>query len=262
MQIFSIEEWNNHFKEFIDKHSKYYNGPLRVGKATELTLDITYHCNFACINCNRLSNAKNKPRNNLSFEDIKLILINLTKNNNPLKSITISGGEPTVHPEFLKIVTLVGKYCEKFNIFFKLNTNGGKTFLKIKDKLPPNIHVLNSSKQNNTPFHYKFTLAPIDFGVYDPEDNPCRESISCGRTLNKNGYFVCPSAAAIDNFLNLNLGISGYENATEENLRNRAKDICKYCGTYMKEKRLISGVLGGHFQEQEMSPFWKERLKL
>jgi len=262
MKIWSLDEWNNQVSGFIDHHTTDYNGPLRVGKNTNLTLDITYHCNFACVNCNRLSNAKNKPRNNLSYEDIKYILKNLIENNNPVKAIIVSGGEPTVHPEFIEIITLLSAYCSKFDIFFQLLTNGGPSFQKIKDQLPLNLEVLNSAKENNNPFHYKFTIAPIDLGVYDPENNPCRESISCGRALNKNGYFVCPSAAAINNFLNLNLGISGFENATEENLRNRAKDICKYCGTYLREKKIMSGTIGGNFKEQEMSPFWKERLKL
>lgn len=263
MKIWSIQEWDNQTKSFVDNYpGRSYKGPLRIGKQSELTIDLTYHCNFACINCNRLSNVKNKPRNNLSLEDIELILQDLKKNNNPLKTIIISGGEPTVHPEFLRIISVIAEYCKQHNIFLKLNTNGGPTFLRIKDQLPSNVNVLNSAKQNNYPFHYKFTVAPIDFGVYDPENNPCRESISCGRALNKNGYFVCSSAAAIDNFLNLNLGISGFENATAENLRNRAKDICKYCGTYLREKEIMSGTIGGHFQEQEMSPFWKERLKL
>jgi hypothetical protein len=260
MKIWSLEEWKTHTSGSIDYYSEDYKGPLRIGKDTNLTLDITYHCNMACTNCNRLSNVKNKPRNNLSLKDIKIILLNLIHNKNPVKTIIISGGEPTVHPEFLDIIKLVGSYCATFGIFCQLLTNGGLSFLKVKDKLPENIQVLNSSKQNNTPFHFKFTIAPIDLGVYDPEDNPCRESITCGRALNKNGYFVCSSAAAIDNFLNLNLGISGFENATEENLRNRAKDICKYCGTYLREKK-ITGAFGGHDEKQEVTPFWESKLK-
>jgi organic radical activating enzyme len=238
-----------------------YFGPLRIGETRHLNIDLTYSCNMACVNCNRLSNVKNKPIANLTYAQIKNHIKDWIKNRHEFRSIMISGGEPTVHPEFLKIVSLLAKFCELKNIWIGLLTNGGKTFQALKDQIPKNVEIVNSAKTNNNPRHFKFTIAPIDFNAYDPENNPCRESLHCGRTLNKNGYFVCPSAGAIDNFLNLNLAVSGsIRETTEENLREKAKDICKYCGTYLREKN-ITGAFGA-FKHQETSPFWENKLKL
>jgi hypothetical protein len=260
MPTWNKEEWDKIF--YLDKDYNNYNGPLRIGTHTHLVIDITYSCNMSCINCNRLSNVKNSPKCNLSLEDIKNHMRDWVKNNNPLKSISLTGGEPTVHPEFIEIINLLARYANLFKIYLSLFTNGGKSFLKVKDKIPKNVNIVDSSKTDNYPFHFPFTIAPIDFDLYDPENNPCSESLKCGRTLNKKGYFVCPSAAAIDNFLNLKLGISGFNNTSEENLREHAKEICKYCGTYMREKGIGDYVSGGFFQEQDTSQFWKNKLKL
>jgi len=238
-----------------------YVGPLRIRDSKHLVIDITYACNMACVNCNRLSNAKNKPKSTMTVDDIKKYIADFEANGNPMVSIALTGGEPTVHPQFLEIIVLLTNYCIKHNMFITLFTNGGTTYEKIKDKIPLKVTVVNSAKTNNYPLHYHFTVAPIDLGVYDPNNNPCSESLVCGRTLNKNGYFACPSAAAIDNFLNLNLAVTEMKEATKEELRKKAEDICKYCGTYLRERKIMNRD-PGNFKEQIVSPFWKEKLKL
>jgi hypothetical protein len=259
MNIFNKEEWNKNYLN-ID-FDPGYTGPLRIKGNSHLVIDLTYACNMACISCNRLSNVKNKPKSNLSVDFIKDTIRDWAKNKHPIRSISVSGGEPTVHPEFVRIIKLLGKYCSLGKIELTLFTNGGKTFEKVKDQIPDNVIVVNSAKQSNIQFHHTFTIAPIDLGIYDPENNPCAESLICGRSLNKNGYFVCPSAGAIDSFLDLKLGISGFENATEEALREKAKDICKYCGAYARSRGFLKNE-ASYTNEQKVSDFWKNKIKL
>lgn len=244
-----------------DPFDPNYIGPLRIRDKRHLVIDITYSCNMSCINCNRLSNAKNKPKLSMTVEDIKKYIRDFEINGNPMDSIALTGGEPTVHPQFLEILDLLVEYCIKHNKFISLFTNGGSTYEKIKDKIPKKVEVVNSAKQNNYPLHFHFTVAPVDLGVYDVNNNPCSESLVCGRTLNKNGYFACPSAAAIDNFLGLNLAVTGMAEATKDELRRKAEDICKYCGTYLRERKIMNRE-PGNFTEQITSLFWKEKLKL
>jgi hypothetical protein len=262
---YSKIEWSDFIHESLkEDRSKIdapYSGPLRVNHLNHLVIDITYSCNMACFNCNRLSNIKNKPKSNISFIDIVNHTKNWIKNKNPLRSIAIQGGEPTVHPEFIKIIKYLSYYCHTFKIQLSLFTNGGTTFQKVKDKIPKNVIIINSYKLHNNQPHHAITVAPIDSNNYDPDDNPCRESLYCGITLNKNGYFVCPTAGAIDNFLNLNLAVpSGIENVTQDKLREKARDICKYCATYLREKNI--SYQGVHETEQKTSPFWENKLKL
>jgi len=78
-----------------------------------LQIDITNRCNLKCNHCR----AK-KDSSELSLEDIKKICENAKKNQ--FKEITLSGGEPTLHNNFLEILDII-----KYHGFgCNLTTNG------------------------------------------------------------------------------------------------------------------------------------------
>jgi hypothetical protein len=242
--------------------SKPYSGPLRISPDyNHLVIDITYNCNMSCLNCNRLSNIKNKPKSTMRLSQIVAHVREWIATGKKIRHIALTGGEPTVHPQFLQILIYLNFYIRTQNGRLLVFTNGGATYQKIKNKIPEDVWVINSQKETNyQKHHFAFTYAPIDAGLYEEDDNPCRESLFCGRTLNKNGYFACPSAGAIDNFLQLDSGIKNINDATEENLRTKAKQICKYCATYLREKNIIEPKQ--NLNEQILSNFWKNKLKI
>ncbi|NFE96235.1 radical SAM protein [Clostridium botulinum] len=85
-------------------------------------LEITSFCNQKCIHCFM---AEDLNKNYLPSEAIFKVIEGL-KNLN-IKTIALSGGEPTLHPDFEKIV----KFINKNNINIVVLTNG----LNINDKL-------------------------------------------------------------------------------------------------------------------------------
>jgi|SRR5690554_3828357 len=78
--------------------------------------EITSKCNAFCKYC--YNDSSSQKIKNISFEKIEEIFYNLKKSN--IKEVTISGGEPLLHSDFLKILECANKY--DFNII--LFTNG------------------------------------------------------------------------------------------------------------------------------------------
>jgi len=82
-------------------------------------IEITTHCNMACPGCYRGCDRKDNIQEHKPFEEIKKEIILLKKIRN-CQTISISGGEPLMHPDILKIVNFIQK--QKLNSF--LFTNG------------------------------------------------------------------------------------------------------------------------------------------
>jgi len=117
---------------------------------------ITGGCTLNCKGCSYIDymDMGNTICNVMKFEEFKNIIQKLIKNNLKLESITILGGEPTIHPEYLKFIQYL--YTFKHKIYSKLivHTNGtnlGNDFINSLDY----IDVV------------KFSFYPISYSIYD-----------------------------------------------------------------------------------------------
>lgn len=82
----------------------------------EYRLSITSACNMKCVYCH---NEGNTEFSQLSIKDIDSLISNSV--NVDLHSIRLTGGEPTVHPQFIEICKLIK---QKYNLKLGVNTNG------------------------------------------------------------------------------------------------------------------------------------------
>ncbi|MBF0106530.1 MAG: radical SAM protein [Deltaproteobacteria bacterium] len=71
-------------------------------------IEITDHCNLSCPVCI----ADNKNSRHMTLSEFKKIIDRLIEQEGYLETITLSGGEPTRHPEFLKLVDLAKDRAE------------------------------------------------------------------------------------------------------------------------------------------------------
>ena len=69
-------------------------------------IEITDHCNLTCPVCI----VNNQYSNHMSMEDFQGIIDLLLKAEGSLETITLSGGEPTSHPQFLDMVDLATRH--------------------------------------------------------------------------------------------------------------------------------------------------------
>lgn len=92
-------------------------------------IDLTYSCNYNCLYCrNGMLNRKEY----IDYDDVKRIILELCKNN--IFNVNISGGEPTLHPQFVEIIKLLNE-C---NIIWNLTTNGSLLDEKMVELLKEN----------------------------------------------------------------------------------------------------------------------------
>ncbi len=112
-------------------------------------VEITNQCNLNCATCYNRSGL-NRKRIELSFEQIE----NIIKLFLPygLKRFLLSGGEPTLHSEFERILDLIDKYPQ---ITFGIVTNGTNQnkklleFLNTRDNLKLQISLDGSCEEQN-----------------------------------------------------------------------------------------------------------------
>ncbi len=92
-----------------------------------VTIEITGRCNISCIHCLR---EKNEKRKDLNYNLFTKIAKQLKKYNSPY--IALTGGEPTIHKNFIKILSYLSK--EGFEYHFVSN---GYNFPNIFEKILP-----------------------------------------------------------------------------------------------------------------------------
>ena len=96
---------------------------------TSLYIEITNQCNLNCSTCYNRSGL-NRERMELSAEELEQIIKLFLPYG--LERILLSGGEPTLHTEFEKILDLIDKYPD---LSFGISTNGTIHNVKLIDYL-------------------------------------------------------------------------------------------------------------------------------
>jgi MoaA/NifB/PqqE/SkfB family radical SAM enzyme len=82
-------------------------------------VEITRACNFRCPNCYRGADRKDHKHTHKPLKEIKKEIIELKKIRN-CETISLSGGEPLLHPDILKII----RFIKKRSLYSFLFTNG------------------------------------------------------------------------------------------------------------------------------------------
>lgn len=99
------------------KRNILITGNWKINAPTQVSVELTYKCNFFCRHCYIDSGPERKE-----FADSKKLIqvLNSLSADYAVSVIEISGGEPTLHPDFLDIV----KYCAEHFPFISVITNG------------------------------------------------------------------------------------------------------------------------------------------
>jgi sulfatase maturation enzyme AslB (radical SAM superfamily) len=170
------------------------------------------------------------------------------------QAIHILGGEPTLHPQFFKLLDIIKRYKDfNPNCYIELWTNGcGEKVNKILSKLPPWIKEVSSEKTSNDvkKFH-SYNIAPIDLKKYKKADftKGCWITEICGIGLTRYGYYPCGAGAAVDRIFGFNIGIKTLLEVNDINLRCQLNLLCRYCGHFKEPPKAL-------LVEEKMSASW------
>ena len=225
-----------------------------------IDIDITFACNLKCKGCIR-SCGEAPSNESMTIQDIDNFINESIKLEKKWERINVLGGEPTLHPDFLKIIEhLQCEYADKFNnsviiqVVSNLKTDRAKELCEIAKKYK-NVKIdYNSSKQKNTIDYFTpFNDAPCDDKDYEKADfsKACWVTSDSGFGLNKNGYFACPNCSGIDRVFNFNLALKSFSDLTYENQKKQFEICCRYCGFF----KYYNSNLGNFISRSEREPF-------
>lgn len=206
----------------------------------QIEIDITYECNLKCLNCNR-SSTQAPTKEAMTMQQIKQFVYESIELGKKWKIINILGGEPTMHEQFVEIVTFIlQEYIEKHSpdTILKVTSNGfGKEVMEKLNKLPKHKNLVIDSmsfKQDRVVSYFTpFNDAPIDKpdGKEKEYYKGCWITSYCGIGLNQLGYYPCGVAGGIDRIFGFNLGIQSLKDV-DDNIARLLDTFCRYCGNF------------------------------
>ena len=255
---------------FIENNIVNERKIFRTNK-NRIDIDITYLCNLKCKGCIR-SCGEAPSFECMTVQDIDDFIAESIRQEKKWERINILGGEPTLHPDFLKIIEhLQYGYSDVFNkdVVIQIVSNGktdeSRKLCKIVAEKFSNVKINDNSykEENKIDFFTPFCDAPIDDEKFKNADfsKACWVASDSGFGLNKNGYFACPNCAGIDRVMKSNLGLKSFKDLTDENQKKQFNAFCKYCGFF----KYYDSNLGNFIPREERPPFkdiisksWKE----
>lgn len=200
-----------------------------------IEVEIITSCNLGCFGCDR-SSRQAPSAEMMTLDQISKFISQSLELNKKWELISILGGEPTLHPELLKILDLIHSagICK----VLKVITNGyGDKVKEVLKTIPSYVLIQNSNKLSPVQTHFTaYNVAPKDVG-FDLNRNKCRITAMCGMGLTRYGYYLCGAGASIDRVFGLKLGIKHLKDVNEESLSKMIPPLCGLCGHAMQRLR-------------------------
>jgi len=234
-------------------------GPQYRRSRDMIEIDITYLCNLHCLNCNR-SVSQARDEMHMSVEMVRTFVDDSIRRRKYWRRIRVLGGEPTLHPEFQKIIGELRRYrkwCSSCIVEVVSNGYGTRVNREL-DQLPADVMVDNTAKTTSVQPHFgPFNLAPVDDARYALTDysNACVIVRDCGMGLTPMGYYPCAVAGGIDRIIGAGLGLASLP-ADDDDMLGAARRLCGLCGRF-RDGHFVPRVLRPTLDEERVSASWK-----
>lgn len=226
-----------------------------------LEIDITYFCNLACAGCSR-SSAQAPTKQHMPVEMIQGFLEESAERGLEWESLHLLGGEPTLHPEFERIITLLDTWFAEHSpeTDLKVITNGYGTKVQSRiTALPSKWRYENSYKPDRDTSHFDpFNVAPVDLEDWRDEDftKACYIPQDSGVALTPYGYFHCAVAGGIERIAPQGLGMASLPDHPWEFIE-QMRAYCGQCGLFLRDTFQARSEHSASFTPETMSQFWE-----
>lgn len=234
-------------------------------------LEINTACDLSCFGCDRFSDVTTAP--NMTVRQVERFLAESVALNWPWERIRFLGGEPTLHPQFTELVTMLCRYRDMHRptVFLQVLSNGrGKidryrSWL-IENRVSPHVE---SKDPGVTPQWFANTrIAPVDHDVQVGELEPCGifGPHGCGVGLTRNGFFLDGAGASVARVAGIDCGVMALKDVTWQAMMDQAKVLCRICGHWnpmngpgVTKKVTETGEVTGLFWTERLKRFKEER---
>jgi hypothetical protein len=231
---------------------------------------VTYRCTLDCDGCNRASFLKEPHTEDMTTEDAEEFFAQ-ADDIGWRPWIVLIGGEPTLHPDFLRFVEMCGDWSRKYVQVFSNQFTAKAKFLcdQARSKFnasvnPDTAKVDGAMRLGSVPKEWcdDVFVSPADFGETRP---PCYQhsSIICGIAVDHDGYAPCAIGGMIDGLLGGTkldrAPVSGRTQRLsdlfdEERMGAMTKSLCMHCGHQRFRPDLVAKC--DKRKGTPMSPTW------
>jgi len=228
-----------------------------------IRIDITEDCDLCCTNCNKFCGVA-KSKEMLTIEQFDRFTDEMKTINCDWPLIFLTGGEPTIHPQFVQILDKLDAFCKNWKkvtgLIITNKENQPKEFLRDR-VIYSTFHGMGQSRTIRKVI--PILQAPIDYFDYGNENwrKGCEICSKCGPCFSRYGYYMCPIANSIDRIFGFNLGVKSYKEFTLKKVFEQRETLCKYCGYFFTNLTPnYEEILVGS-DEISISPTWKAKLE-
>lgn len=229
----------------------------------KIEIDITYNCNLKCINCNRCCRQASETMN-IEVLKVRNFVQQSIKRNIEWQRIRVMGGEPTLHPDFTKILYTLIDYKLKYpRTRLEVVTNGyGRKVQRMLSGIPPFFNIENSRKESQVQeFFEPFNHAPRDSWFYRFYNfrNGCSNLQECGLGLTPLGYYPCALAGAIDRVVKMELARKEIPDDSDT-MSDVLAYACSLCGRF-RTGIFVPYTLRSTLKKEIISKSWQRIFK-
>jgi len=211
-------------------------GPRYRRSRDRIDIDVTWRCNLRCFDCNR-SCGQAPTEERMTVGQVRRFLNESVDRGVRWKKIGLVGGEPTLHPDFDRIVAMVLEYRDRHSpdATVKVFSNGhGREVREVLARIPPAVHLVDTRKNSRRQDHFvPFNLAPRDSDEYRGAQfvNACPSARDGGMGLSPYGYYPCCAAAGIDRIFGFDCGRKALP-PDDDGMQDDLRRFCSLCGFF------------------------------
>ena len=207
---------------------------------------LTYACDLLCVGCNRACFVKPPHTPPMTLDRYGEFLDELRTGDIHVRKIRLLGGEPTLHPQFLKFVDMTVEYarsiaraCSIRVVSNQFSQHSRELFLEARAihgnlvRRSANIKPLGRVDFGEKKFMF---ISPEDAGVKRMGGCDWESSrTTCGFGVDQLGNTLCPMGGTVDSLLRLNARATSVKQLLDTEFhRWQSSVLCKHCGGCME----------------------------
>jgi hypothetical protein len=207
-----------------------------VTNISKIEIEIITSCNVLCFNCDR-SSTQAPSTERMTVGQIAHFVDESIELGWQWKTISLMGGEPTLHRELPAIVGEIGRYrefCPSVEVRIKTNGVHSDHVRRMLSGMPSWVLMRSSEKQGRVYLFSAYNVAPRDLSEYQGADfrQGCWITRHVGMGLTRYGYYPCGAGASVDRVFGLDIGIQRLKDVTAERLSAQLEQLCALCGHF------------------------------
>ena len=225
----------------------FHSGPPYRPSHRRIIIDITEECDLGCYDCSRSCGPGQAPSDGrMTLEQVDRFIRESREQGRKWEMIQVEGGEPTLHPGFLGIVSTLAEYIAKDSprTVLQVNTNGYSPSARAAlEALPRSVSVYNSAKTGRmNDEHLAFNFAPADIERFAGSDfsRGCCLPAMYGVGLTRYGYYPHPNCGGIDRVFGFDIGRRQLP-LPGDGMEEQFPLLCQFCGLFAHFNRAVSG---------------------